>query len=218
MPLLLQSSSGFLRSLIIYILLLSSLAVSAFQVARFHSIPSSLMRMNKILTETKRTKTQIKRLHHVSLCARSNGKEKSDEKPNAIDKDFKPNKPISLPSLENPPDAGPLYNSTCRSVSGIENAEESDEISNNDDNGGEDIQFIPNKPIELDSLKNQDMDRSFLGIQPRSGDEEGEVPLLMETGLGVFTSSVILGGSIYFILAVFLDGDNVDPAAIPLSF
>ena len=85
---------------------------------------------------------------------------------------------------------------------------------------------MPNKPIQLDSLKSQDdIDRSFMGIQPRtdtnrnSGDDDSEVPLLMDTGLGIITSSVILGGSIYFMLAVFFDnGDGVDPLMIPLSF
>ena len=109
---------------------------------------------------------------------------------------FQPNRPISLPSLENPPD-DPLFN-ICKSSTG-EN------------------EFIPNKPIELDSLK-ENTDRSILGIEPRPSDEEGAVPLLMETGLGVFTSSIILGGSIYCILAVFLDnGDGVDPL-MSLSF
>lgn len=152
----------------------------------------------------------------VHLGAQQNGEfneDESDENPNTVNKEFKPNKPISLPSLENPKDAGPLYN-TCKSVTGIQNIEES---SNDNSVDEENEPFIPNKPIQLDSLKNQDMDRSFLGLQPRTDDDD-EVPLLMETGLGLFTSSLILGGSIYFILAVFLDGDNVDPTAIPLSF
>lgn len=81
--------------------------------------------------------------------------------------------------------------------------------------------FVPNKPIELDSL--QDVDRSFLGLQPRSNYgsnlDDSEVPLLMETGLGIFTSSIILGGSVLFILSVFLDdGSSIDPTMIPLSF
>ena len=82
--------------------------------------------------------------------------------------------------------------------------------------------FVPNKPIELDSL--EDVDRSFFGIQPRQSNndaysDDSDVPLLMETGLGIFTSSVILGGSVLFILSVFLDdGDGIDPLMIPLSF
>ena len=121
------------------------------------------------------------------------------------DESFKPNKPISLPSLENPPDVGPLYN-TCRSVTGMEQQDANDDKDAKD----EDVEF----------------DRSFFGLQPRSNDliggnsiNEDDVPLLMETGLGIFTSSVILGGSIYFILAVFFDdGKGVDPTMIPLSF
>ncbi len=136
------------------------------------------------------------------------------------------NKPISLPSLENPKDAGPLFN-TCRSSTMQNDGNENVVNDNIMEKEQEEIPFIPNKPIELDSLNNN-IDRSFLGLQPRSTparssgegtyDDEEEVPLLMETGLGVFTSSLILGGSIYFILAVFLDADNVDPTAIPLSF
>ena len=135
---------------------------------------------------------------------------------------FKPNKPISLPSLENPPDAGPMYN-TCKSVTGVEvERQTQDQERVNEDDAEQ--PFIPNKPIELDSL--QDIDRSFLGLQPRSNnnnaafdDDNSEVPLLMETGLGVITSSVIFGGSLLFVLSVFFDdGDNIDPTMIPFSF
>lgn len=122
---------------------------------------------------------------------------------NKLDKNdedsFVPNKPISLPSLENPPDAGPLYN-ICRSGSGVEITKQPNEINGD--------------------IPEDEKDRSFMGIQPRSSNEKNEtIPLLMDTGLGIFTSSLILGGSIYFILAVFLDdGNGVDPTMIPLSF
>ena len=122
---------------------------------------------------------------------------------NKLDKNdedsFVPKKPISLPSLENPPDAGSLYN-TCRSVSGVEITKDPDEKNGN----------ILNIPED-------EKDRSFMGIQPRSSNEENEsIPLLMDTGLGIFTSSLVLGGSIYFMLAVFFDdGNGVDPTMIP---
>ena len=197
---------------------MSSLSVKSFQMPQY-SKKAVLKRYtwekrSFFLCEGQMQQTVIN--GRVHLGAQTNGKpyeEESEENPNTMNKEFKPNKPISLPSLENPKDAGPLYN-TCKSVTGIENIQES---CNGEYFDEEDAPFIPNKPIQLDSLKNQDMDRSFLGLQPRTDDDD-DVPLLMETGLGLFTSSIILGGSIYFILAVFLDGDNVDPTAIPLSF
>ena len=53
------------------------------------------------------------------------------------DESFKPNKPISLPSLENPPDVGPLYN-TCRSVTGMEQQDANDDKDAKD----EDVELI----------------------------------------------------------------------------
>mmetsp|Transcript_18761 Transcript_18761/g.23007 ORF Transcript_18761/g.23007 Transcript_18761/m.23007 type:complete len:196 (-) Transcript_18761:50-637(-) len=134
---------------------------------------------------------------------------------NNEDENFKPNKPISLPSLENPPDAGPLYN-TCKSITGIESKNKETEKWREEAINASTESFEPNKPIEVDAS----YDRSFLGLQPRSDTGEGdEEPLLMDTGLGVFTSSIILGGSIYFILTLLLDdGSGVEPSMIPLAF
>ena len=155
--------------------------------------------------------------HHLLSTRKYAGKEESEnENGNKSQESFQPNKPISLPSLENPPDAGPLYN-TCRSVTGAEQetyedslqSEGQKEKDSNDAAAANDdgFSFVPNKPIQLESLKGQeDIDRSFFGIQPRTEDES-EVPLLMDTGLGVFTNSLILGGSIYLLIAAFIDAD-----------
>ncbi len=147
-------------------------------------------------------------LHHHSKI-RNNEDRNNDQNRESQEERFEPNKPISLPSLENPPEAGPLYN-TCytRTETQKQEQQENDDV------------FVLNNPIELDSL--QDVDRSFFGLQPRAnngaGFDDSEVPLLMETGLGVFTSSIILGGSVLFILSVFLDDGNIDATMIPLSF
>ena len=133
---------------------------------------------------------------------------------NDNDAEFKPNRPIDLPSL-NPQDAGPMY-ATCRSVTGVEKGYETE-----DDvvKGGVDVdeEFIANKPIELESLKQQPT--TFFGLEPKEDSlREKDGSLMTDAGLPVFTSTVITLGSIYFIyLALFGEDVLMDPST-PLAF
>ena len=115
---------------------------------------------------------------------------------NNSEDEFVPNKPIDLPSL-NPQDAGPMY-STCRSVTGLEKQEEETE------------QFVPNKPIELDSLQQP----TFFGLEPKSDSLRARDGSSVEdAGVPLFTGTIILGMSVYFIyLCLFGDVDMVDPS------
>ena len=116
---------------------------------------------------------------------------------NNSEDEFVPNKPIDLPSL-NPQDAGPMY-STCRSVTGLEKQEE-EEMED----------FVPNKPIELDSLQQP----TFFGLEPKSDSLRArDGSSVDDAGVPLFTGTIILGMSIYFIyLCLFGDVDMVDPS------
>jgi hypothetical protein len=131
---------------------------------------------------------------------------------NIEEDDFKPNKPIDLPSL-NPQDAGPMYG-TCYSNTGIEKEYETEDenaIGPDDSDDG----FVPNKPIELESLNQQPT--TFFGLEPkvRELDSDGNMP---DAGLPVFTSTVILGMSIYFTYLGFFGEDVMIDPSMPIAF
>lgn len=132
--------------------------------------------------------------------------------------EFRPNKPIDLPSL-NPQDAGPMY-ATCRSVTGVEKEYETKNDANDDIvNGGveveeEEEEFVPNKPIELESLR----PTTFLGLEPKEDSLREKDGSLTDAGLPVFTSTVITLMSVYFIyLALFGEDVLINPS-MPLAF
>lgn len=146
--------------------------------------------------------------------------------------DFKMGKPIDLPSL-NPQDAGPLYG-TCRSVSGVETVYEYEEeesiVGDIDANANADVYvvngngnvvkegvdgFTPNKPIELESLQERP---SFFGLEPKSDNERIRDGSGAESPLPLFTGTIILMMSCYFIyLALFSEDVLMDPS-MPLAF
>ena len=127
---------------------------------------------------------------------------------------FKPNKPIDLPSL-NPQDAGPMYG-TCYSKTGIEKEYETDVVKANNDGPQEDDVFVPNKPIELDSLREQPT--TFLGLEPKVRQVESDGSM-SDSELPVFTSTIILGVSIYFTYLGFFGEDvMIDPNTMPAMF
>ena len=164
------------------------------------------------------------------------GSSKGNEDDNM--EDFKMGKPIDLPSL-NPQDAGPLYG-TCRSVSGVETVyeyEEEESIVGDIDanananadadadvyvvNGNGNVVkegvdgFTPNKPIELESLQERP---SFFGLEPKSDNERIRDGSGAESPLPLFTGTIILMMSCYFIyLALFSEDILMDPS-MPLAF
>lgn len=70
--------------------------------------------------------------------------------------------------------------------------------------------FLPNKPIELDSLRPQ---TTFLGLEPKD-----DKTRQLDSELPLFTSTVVLGMSLYFIyLALFGEDIVLDPS-MPLAF
>jgi hypothetical protein len=143
------------------------------------------------------------------------------ENENDNDAKFIPNRPIDLPSL-NPQDAGPMY-ATCRSVTGVEKEYEAESDADDDIyNGGVEMEveieekeeFVPNKPIELESLKRP----TFLGLEPKEDSLREKDGSSTETGLPVFTSTVITLMSFYFVyLALFGEDVLVNPS-MPLAF
>eukprot|EP00557_Chaetoceros_sp_GSL56_P013346 CAMPEP_0176481778 /NCGR_PEP_ID=MMETSP0200_2-20121128/3013_1 /TAXON_ID=947934 /ORGANISM="Chaetoceros sp., Strain GSL56" /LENGTH=140 /DNA_ID=CAMNT_0017878029 /DNA_START=57 /DNA_END=475 /DNA_ORIENTATION=- len=65
--------------------------------------------------------------------------------------------------------------------------------------------FLPNKPIDLESLRPQ---TTFLGLEPKD-----DKTLPFDSELPWFTSTVILGMSLYFIyLALFGEDILLDPS------
>ena len=144
------------------------------------------------------------------------------ENENDNDAKFIPNRPIDLPSL-NPQDAGPMY-ATCRSVTGVEKEYEAENDANDDIvNGGleaeveveEEEEFVPNKPIELESLKRP----TFLGLEPKEDSLREKDGSSTETGLPIFTSTVITLMSFYFVyLALFGGEDVLINPSMPLAF
>ncbi len=127
---------------------------------------------------------------------------------NNDEKEFKLGKPIDLPSLREPKDAGPMF-ATCRSVSGVEPPVSEDEATNKVLGKGEEEsdEFIPNKPIELESLRRQEQ-ATFLGLTPKDDDlrrRDGSLNVA-ESGLPLFTSTIVFGMTWYLIyIALFTD-------------
>ena len=121
---------------------------------------------------------------------------------------FKPNKPIDLPSL-NLQDAGPMY-ATCRSVTGVENESSYEEETGKTANDVEN--FTPNKPIELDSLQQP----TFFGLEPKEDSLRQRDGSMENIGLPMFTSTIIMMMSVYFIyVALFGEDVLIDPS-VPL--
>jgi len=142
--------------------------------------------------------------------------------------EFKPNRPIDLPSL-NPQDAGPMY-ATCRSVTGVEREREEDEddevepasSSSQYETAAQeeaDLEnFTPNKPIELESLRSQQQQpTTFLGLEPKGDGLRQKDGSMVDAGLPLFTSTIIMMMSVYFIyLALFGEDVLMDPS-MPLA-
>jgi hypothetical protein len=120
----------------------------------------------------------------------------------AIDDDFLPNKPLNLPSLQ-PKDAGPLYN-TCISNNGVEPKYPEACQNTIELDGDIEKDFVPNKPIELESMK--EPLPTFFGLEPKSDELRSRDGSMTDQGIPLFTSSVILLSTCYMIyIALFTD-------------
>lgn len=118
------------------------------------------------------------------------------------DDDFLPNKPLDLPSLQ-PKDAGPLYN-TCISNNGVEPKYPKDFQNTNENDDDTVKNFVPNKPIELQSLK--EPPATFFGLEPKSDELRARDGSMTDQGVPLFTSSVILFSTCYLIyIALFTE-------------
>lgn len=70
--------------------------------------------------------------------------------------------------------------------------------------------FIPNKPIELDSLRPQ---TTFLGLEPKD-----DKTRQLDSELPLFTSTIVLGMSVYFIYLALFGEDVLLNPSMPLAF
>jgi hypothetical protein len=125
----------------------------------------------------------------------------SMNQPGEEGKEFKLNKPIDLPSL-NPQDAGPMY-ATCRSVTGLEPEIEQDGEPPASETETE-TEFKPNKPIELESLEPKP---TFFGLEPKDDNLRMKDGSMTDSGLPLFTGTVIMMLSVYFIYLGFFGED-----------
>lgn len=121
---------------------------------------------------------------------------------NAKEDNFSPNKPLELPSLQ-PKDVGPLYN-TCKSNNGVEPKYPEEFQNTNENDCDNEKDFVPNKPIELESLK--EPLPTFFGLEPKSDELRARDGSMTDQGVPLFTSSVVLFSTCYLIyIALFTD-------------
>lgn len=169
-----------------------------------------------MLPSTQKTQQRLPRSTTTSLLFM---KQQQQEGDGDGDTDgFKLGKPINLPSLNNPQDAGPMF-ATCRSVTGVEplfanggdgDGDGGDSVSENalEAEAGEGTktgaEFVPNKPIQLESLEPRP---TFFGLEPKDDELRMKDGSMMDSGIPLFTGTVIMMLSIYFIYLGFFGED-----------